>query len=85
MLDDLFSTSSLLLVAVLVLLVLHVFYFRISAQDQEKEPPGPKPFPLLGNLLQVDLKRLDRSLFDVRTVSFVLNDVILAYVCSITQ
>ncbi|KAE8294404.1 Cytochrome P450 2K1 [Larimichthys crocea] len=84
MLDDLFSTSSLLLVAVLVLLVLHVFYFRISAQDQEKEPPGPKPFPLLGNLLQVDLKRLDRSLFDlskeygpVFTVYFGLKKVVV--------
>lgn len=68
MLEDLFqsSTSFSLLVAIVGLLVLPVFYSSFSSQNKKKrEPPGPKPLPLLGNLLQVDLKRLDNSLVDL--------------------
>ncbi|KAM6904927.1 cytochrome P450 2K1-like [Xenentodon cancila] len=64
MLEDIFQshTSVLLFGVVVGLLVLHFFYSSFSSQERN-EPPGPRPFPLLGNLLQVDLKRLDQSLF----------------------
>ncbi|KAA8585120.1 cytochrome P450 2K1 [Etheostoma spectabile] len=67
MLEDLFqySTSVSLLVAVVCLLVLHLFKSNFSSKDNQREPPGPYPLPLLGNLLQLDLSKLDRSLFDL--------------------
>lgn len=46
------------------LLVLRLLYFSFSSQEQ-REPPGPRPLPLFGNLFQVDLKRLDQSLFEL--------------------
>ncbi|XP_070779251.1 cytochrome P450 2K1-like [Enoplosus armatus] len=86
MLEDLFqsSTSISLLGAIVGLLVLHLFYSSVSSQEKKRDPPGPKPLPLLGNLLQVDLKKLDSSLFDlskkygpVFTVYFGLKKVVV--------
>uniref|UniRef100_A0A8C2WH87 Cytochrome P450 2K1-like n=1 Tax=Cyclopterus lumpus TaxID=8103 RepID=A0A8C2WH87_CYCLU len=65
---DLFqsSTSVCLLVAIVCLLVFHRFHSSFSSRLQKRAPPGPKPLPLLGNLLQVDLHRLDSCLLHVR-------------------
>ncbi|XP_031168506.1 cytochrome P450 2K1-like [Sander lucioperca] len=67
MLEDLFqsSTSVSLLVAIVGLLVLLLFNSSFSSKDKQREPPGPYPLPLLGNLLQVDLNKLDISLVDL--------------------
>ncbi|XP_013865524.1 cytochrome P450 2K1 isoform X2 [Austrofundulus limnaeus] len=57
-------TSALLLGVFVALLLLHLLYFRTFIQEK-REPPGPRPVPLFGNLFQVDLKWLDKSLFEL--------------------
>ncbi|KAM3603645.1 uncharacterized protein V6R79_026432 [Siganus canaliculatus] len=50
------SPVSFLWVLLVLLLVYHISSSLITQKDR-KEPPGPKPLPLVGNLLQLDLKR----------------------------
>uniref|UniRef100_A0A3P8NTW9 Uncharacterized protein n=1 Tax=Astatotilapia calliptera TaxID=8154 RepID=A0A3P8NTW9_ASTCA len=60
-----------LLVVVLLaaLTVFLLFYLHSSnifhTQKDGKEPPGPTPLPLIGNLLQLDLKRIYLTLVNV--------------------
>ncbi|XP_061893168.1 cytochrome P450 2K1-like isoform X1 [Entelurus aequoreus] len=47
------------------LLAVHLLYSIWTFQDKQKNPPGPRRLPLLGNLHQLDLQWLDKSLFDL--------------------
>ncbi|CAB1330209.1 unnamed protein product [Coregonus sp. 'balchen'] len=51
--------------AVLFLLVLYLLSSGSSSEEHGKEPPGPRPLPLLGNLLQLDLKRPYQTLCEL--------------------
>ncbi|XP_047430412.1 cytochrome P450 2K4-like [Mugil cephalus] len=49
------STTFSILGALVVLLLTYIIFF--NTQEHRKEPPGPTPLPILGNLLQLDIKR----------------------------
>ncbi|XP_044036193.1 cytochrome P450 2K1-like [Siniperca chuatsi] len=59
------SGPTTLLGAVALLLVLCLVFGSFTLQEMGKEPPGPRPLPLLGNLLQLDLKRPYRTLCEL--------------------
>ena len=60
----LFSTPTTLLGTVVLLLIIHLLSNGFISQKME-EPPGPWPLPLLGNLMQLDLKRPYKTLCKV--------------------
>ncbi|XP_048847069.1 cytochrome P450 2K1-like isoform X1 [Brienomyrus brachyistius] len=62
LLQELFQSPSTVTLLVALLLFL-VFWLLSTNRSWGKEPPGPRPLPLIGNLLQLDLKRLDLSLW----------------------
>ncbi|XP_048847065.1 cytochrome P450 2K1-like [Brienomyrus brachyistius] len=62
LLQELFQSPSTVTLLVALLLFL-VFWLLSTNHSWGKEPPGPRPLPLIGNLLQLDLKRLDLSLW----------------------
>ncbi|XP_044025014.1 cytochrome P450 2K1-like isoform X1 [Siniperca chuatsi] len=67
--SDLFhqsSSSVALLGALVVLLLVYLVSSSIfSSQEYGKEPRGPRPLPVLGNLLQLDLKRPYNTLLEL--------------------
>ncbi|KAM7386908.1 hypothetical protein PAMA_009503 [Pampus argenteus] len=80
----LFSSPSTLLGTVAVLLVLYFVSSSFTSQEIGRDPPGPRPLPLLGNLLQLDLKRpyktlcmLSKKYGSVFTVYFGTNKVVV--------
>ncbi|XP_029014803.1 cytochrome P450 2K1-like [Betta splendens] len=54
-----------LLGTVAVLLLLYLVSNSFFSEETRREPPGPRPLPLLGNLLQLDLKRFYRTLMEL--------------------
>nr|XP_046228710.1 cytochrome P450 2K1-like [Scatophagus argus] len=66
---DLFPQSStpvhLVGALVVLLLVYLVSSSMFCSKEDRNEPPGPRPLPLLGNLLQLDLKRPYHSFLEL--------------------
>ncbi|XP_058266470.1 cytochrome P450 2K1-like [Hemibagrus wyckioides] len=59
------STITGILLGLVLLLIFYLLSSNASSEQENKEPPGPKPLPVLGNILQLDLKRPYLTLWEM--------------------
>ncbi|XP_047656672.1 cytochrome P450 2K1-like isoform X2 [Tachysurus fulvidraco] len=58
-------TTAAITLGLVFLLIVYFLSFNASSKQENKEPPGPKPLPVLGNMLQLNLKRPYLSLWEM--------------------
>lgn len=59
------SSPTTLLGTIALMLFLYIVWNSFTSGELRKEPPGPRPLPLLGNLLQLDLKSPFKTLCEM--------------------
>lgn len=64
----LFSSPTSVLGTAVLLLAFYIVLINLTNNQKGQEPPGPKPLPILGNLLQLDLKKPHQSLCELSKI-----------------
>lgn len=67
MLELLPQPSSLVPLLGALLILLTAYISSLGLSSNQKDPPGPKALPIVGNLLQLDLKNPWKTLMEVRS------------------